>query len=82
MKPLKFTLALITICYASNYLFNLYHDWSLYQQALQEVPKVISINAGPASVQVDDNTTWDTVIKAIVSILATALGLKLISKIK
>lgn len=48
---------------------------------INEVPKSISLEAASIKVNVEDNTTWETIAKAISSILVTALGIKLISKL-
>ena len=76
----KIVIAIILII-LGIYLNDLYNDYAVYQKMLNEVPKAISLEAASIKVNVDDNTAWETVAKAVSSILATFLGIKVINKI-
>lgn len=76
----KVIIALI-IAMAITYLYTLYQDWVYYEIMANLVEKQISVEGAGVKVVVDDNTTWETVFKAIATVLATYFGIKVTNKV-
>lgn len=66
----------------STYL--LYHDivhLMNYYLAMTAQPLAVELSAGPVDVKITDATDWNTVAQAVVTILATYLGIKAINRV-
>ena len=74
---------LIALVIAAS-IFVLYRIGAGYYESHMVVmsapPPPIGIEAGPVKVSVDENTSWMAIAKALVTILSTYLGIKLINK--
>jgi len=44
-------------------------------------PLAVELSAGPVDVKITDATDWNTVAQAVVTILATYLGIKAINRV-
>jgi hypothetical protein len=57
-----------------------YYESHMVVMSAPPPPPPIGIEAGPVKVSVDENTSWMAIAKALVTILSTYLGIKLINK--
>ena len=78
-RKLLITLLLLISAYLLyNYGKNIiwYYDVMMHPPA----PVAIGVEAGPIKVSLDEATDWSSVCKALVTLLGTYLGIKLINK--
>jgi len=78
---MKKLLLITVLLLLSAYLLLGYWDHAVhYYHARHAVPVAIGISAGPVEVSLTDSTDWDSVFKALVTIIGTYLGVKLVNK--
>ena len=57
-----------------------YNAYSYYHAMANSVPMAIGIEAGPVKVSLTDATDWNSVFKALVTVIGTYLGIRLANK--
>jgi len=57
-----------------------YNAYEYYHAMSHAVPMAIGIEAGPIKVSLSDATDWESVIKALVTVIGTYLGIRLVNK--
>ncbi len=75
-KILIIVVLVIGLFYTKEFATDLY--W--YYKMLSEVPLSATLNVGPMSATIDNDTPWEGIAKLVVSILSTYLGVRLIHK--
>ena len=75
-KFLTIVVLVIGLFYIKEFATDLY--W--YYRMISEVPLSATLNIGPMSATVDNDTPWEAIAKLVVSILSTYLGVRLIHK--
>lgn len=73
----------LLIAIAALILFRIgvsYYESHMMVLSAPPPPPPIGIEAGPIKVVVDEQTSWMAITKALVTILSTYLGIKLINK--
>ena len=61
-------------------IYNAYHKPKILMMLPPPPMTGIGLEAGPIKVSLDEATTWASVCKALVTLLGTYLGIKLINK--
>jgi hypothetical protein len=79
---MKKRICIAIILVAAGYLLYeyVYNAYSYYQAMTHIVPMAIGIEAGPVKVSLTDATDWDSVFKALVTVIGTYLGIRLVNK--
>ena len=78
---MKKLLLISVILLLSAYMLSGYwNDAVHYYYARHAVPVAIGIEAGPVKVSLTDSTDWDSVFKALVTVIGTYLGIRLVNK--
>jgi hypothetical protein len=76
----RICIAIILVAAGSLLYEYVYNAYSYYQAMTHMVPLAIGIEAGPVKVSLTDATDWDSVFKALVTVIGTYLGIKLVNK--
>lgn len=63
-----------------HFLYEAYDHTMMYIRYLTQRPVAIGIEAGPIKVNISEATEWSSVAKALVTLLGTYLGIKVINK--
>ena len=73
-------LILISGYFVYQFAADAYEHTTMYMRYLTNRPTAIGITAGPIKVDISEATEWSSVFKALVTLLGTYLGIKVINK--